>query len=93
MLRHQLKELLALLGGGCTAAATAWEAAARRAAAARAGAPIPGADAPVDFLSVVGAGFVIMGPPVFDVAPRGLVQVHPLPARVRRRWVVARGAG
>ena len=93
MLRHQLIELLALLGGGCTAAATACEAAARRAAGARAGAPIPGADAPVDFLSVVGAGFVIMGPTVFDVAPRGLVQVHPLPARVRRRWVVARGAG
>ena len=92
MLRHQLKELLALFGGGCTAAATAWEAAARRAAAARAGAPIPGADAPVAFLSMLGAGFVIMGPTVFDVVPHGFSQVRPLPARVRRRWVVARSA-
>ena len=93
MLRHQLDALLALLGGGRTDAATACEAAARRAAAARAGAPIPGADAPVACLSMLGAGFVIMGSTVFDVVPSGVFQVHPLVARVGRRWVVARGAG
>ena len=92
MLQHQLTALLSLLGGGRTDAATACEAAARRAAAARAGVPIPGAGAPVDCLSMLGAGFVIMGPTVFDVVPPGSFQVHPLPARVRRRWVVARSA-
>ena len=92
MLQHQFTALLALLGGGRTDAATAWEAAARHAAAARAGVPIPGAGAPVVCLSMLGAGFVIMGRTVFDVVPPGSFQVRPLPARVRRRWVVARGA-
>jgi hypothetical protein len=101
MLQLQLATLLRLVA---TSDAVACEAAARavaceaaaRAAAATAGVslrPGPGTATPPTLgLSVGGALFGVLGERLFDFVPRGVFQVHRLPARVRRRWAVARCA-
>jgi hypothetical protein len=92
MLQLQLATLLRLVA---TRDAAACEAAARAAAAAAGVSLRPGpgtAAAPTLVLSVGGALFGVLGAELFDFVPRGVFQVHPLVARVGRRWVVARGA-
>ena len=92
MLQLQLATLLRLVA---TRDAAACEAAARAAAAAAGVSLRPGpgtAAAPTLVLSVSGALFGVLGAELFDFVPRGVFQVHPLVARVGRRWVVARGA-
>ena len=92
MLQLQLATLVCLVASDDAAACEA----AARAAAATAGVslrPRPGtATPPTSVLSVGGALFGVLGAALFDGVPRGVFQVRPLPARVRRRWVVARGA-
>ena len=92
MLQLQLATLVCLVSSDDAAACEA----AARAAAATAGVslrPGPGTATPPTLgLSVGGALFGVLGERLFDFVPRGMFQVHRLPARVRRRWAVARCA-